>query len=62
MAMTTGELGFDDIFRLDYSTDPGDVVEIAYLPISVILWIAFIVLMPILLTNMLVRNQCTTFI
>ena len=54
MTMTTGELGYEDIFRLDFSTDPGQVDEIAYLPISVILWIVFIVLMPVLLTNMLV--------
>ena len=54
MTMTTGELGYDDIFRFDFSADPGDIVEIAYFPITVILWIVFIVLMPILLTNMLV--------
>ena len=53
MTMTTGELTFDEIFRLDPSGQ-SDASEIAYLPVSAILWIVFIVLMPILLTNMLV--------
>ena len=58
ITMTTGEFEFDSIFR----QAPGGVEfkeinmlgEIPYPPISYMLWIAFIILMPILLTNLLV--------
>ena len=53
MTMTTGELDFDSLFRQDGEHDE----DVAYLPASVILWVFFIVLMPILLTNLLVRLQ-----
>jgi len=45
--MTTGEFEFDTIFfetQLDFVT------------ISYILWIVFVILMPVLLTNLLVRG------
>lgn len=56
MTMTTGEFEFDGIFR----QSPGGAEaaslqgEIPFPPISYILWIVFIILMPILLTNLLV--------
>ena len=51
MTMTTGEFEFDTLFQ-----QGGDNTEdVPYLPVSVILWIIFIILMPILLTNLLVR-------
>ncbi len=56
MTMTTGELDYDAIFRLDPSGGSDDAQEIAFPPISFILWILFIVLMPVILTNMLVRT------
>ena len=52
--MTTGEFEFDSIFRQDPSGGSDDIEEIPFLPISVILWIVFIVIMPILFTNLLV--------
>ena len=54
MTMTTGELDYDTIFRLDPSGGSDDAEEIRFPPISFILWIMFIILMPIILTNMLV--------
>ena len=57
MTMTTGEFEFDDIFRLT----PGGVMSVDEVPrnlpfreVSYILWIIFLILMPILLTNLLV--------
>ena len=59
MTMTTGEFEYDGIFR----QAPGGidaammVREIPFPPVTYILWIVFIILMPILLTNLLVCNQ-----
>jgi transient receptor potential cation channel subfamily A protein 1 len=52
ITMTTGEFEFDTIFR--QSPEVNTEEEIPYPPISYLLWIAFIILMPILLTNLLV--------
>ena len=52
--MTTGELDLDSIFRQDPAGGSDDAEEIPFPPISFMLWIVFIVIMPILLTNMLV--------
>ena len=54
MTMTTGEFEFDSIFRKDYTGERDGVEEIPFPEISYILWIAFVILMPVLLTNMLV--------
>ena len=54
MTMTTGELEFDTIFRQDPSGRSDDVDEIPFPAISTILWVVFVILMPVLLTNMLV--------
>ena len=45
MVMTTGEFEFDTIFF-------SDTLDFAH--VSYILWIIFIILMPVLLTNLLV--------
>ena len=57
MTMTTGEFEFDDIFQ----QTPGGVMSLEEIPgpipfpiVSYILWIIFLILMPILLTNLLV--------
>ena len=49
MAMTTGELGYDEL----YHQQEGEQ-EIAFPPASFLLWIIFLVLMPVLLSNLLV--------
>ena len=54
VTMKAGEFEFDDIFRLDPNGDRDGEEEIPFEGLSYILWIVFIVLMPILLTNMLV--------
>jgi hypothetical protein len=55
MTMTTGEFDFDSIFRQDPVGESDDAEEIPFPQISYILWIVFVILMPVLLTNMLVR-------
>ena len=57
MTMTTGEFEFDNIFQ----QTPGGADDIGSIPgpipfpqVSYILWIIFLILMPILLTNLLV--------
>ena len=66
ITMVTGELGFEDIFALSYdvedplSTD-SSIVGISRRPllssgVAYFMWIVFLVFMPILLSNMLVKN------
>ena len=54
MTMTTGELDYDAIFRLNPAGGSDRLTEIKYPPISYLLWIVFLVLMPVILNNMLV--------
>ena len=54
MTMTTGELDYENIFRLNPAGESDGLSDIKYPPISYILWVLFIVLMPVILTNMLV--------
>jgi len=63
MTMTTGEFEFDPIFRqFPGGAEDGQVSrELPFLPVSVFLWIAFIILMPILLTNLLVSSTTSGF-
>ena len=49
MTMTTGELDYDEIFHQQEGEE-----EIAFPPVSFILWIIFLVLIPVLLNNLLV--------
>ena len=51
MSMTTGELDYDDIFHHREGEE-----EIAFPLISFPLWIIFLVMMPVLLNNYLVRK------
>lgn len=61
MTMTTGEFNYDGIFRQAAGGVGEDEVralgEIAFPQITFILWIIFIILMPILLTNLLVGQR-----
>lgn len=54
MTMTTGEFEFDGIFRQVPGGLGMNFPEIEFVPISFILWIIFLILMPILLMNLLV--------
>ena len=60
ITMTTGEFEYDSIFRQApggvEADDVNELGEVPYPPISYLLWIAFIILMPILLTNLLVSG------
>ena len=58
MSMTAGDFDFDSIFRLDPAGGSDDAEEIPFPPVSYLLWIVFVVVMPILLTNMLVCITC----
>ena len=59
MTMTTGEFEYDAIFR-QFPGGAGqsdlDTNEIPFPGISFFLWIVFLALMPILLTNLLVSS------
>ena len=54
--MTTGELDYDDIFRLNPAGDSEDAQELAFLPTAYILWIPFVIIMPVLFANLLVHR------
>ena len=57
MTMSTGEFDFDVIFRQDPTGESDDAEEIPFPAVSYILWIIFVILMPVLLTNMLVCRK-----
>ena len=66
--MTAGDFSFDTIFRRSPSGESESAQEILFPPISYILWIIFVILMPVLFTNMLVNihlvynlNACKLF-
>ena len=52
MTMTTGEFEFDSLFR--QTGENANVSDIQFPAVTYILWILFLILMPILLTNLLV--------
>ena len=54
MAMTAGDFDFGGTFRLDPSGESDGAEEIPFPPISYIVWLLFVIIMPILLINMLV--------
>ena len=54
MTMTTGELGYDDIFRQFTDDSISSAPEVPFPAISYVMWIIFLILMPILFTNLLV--------
>lgn len=58
MTMTTGEFEYDAIFRQfpGGAEDGVTTEEIPFPEVSFLLWIIFLVLMPILLTNLLVTS------
>ena len=56
VTMTGGEYNFDPIFRQDPAGGNDDDSEVPFYPVSYLVWILFIVLMPILLANMLVSG------
>ena len=59
MTMTTGEFEYDAIFRqFPGGAEVGSTIveDIPFPGVSFLLWIIFLVLMPILLTNLLVSH------
>ena len=59
MSMTAGDFDFGSIFRLDPAGGSDDAEEVPFPPVSYLLWIVFVIVMPILLINMLVCIVCT---
>ena len=55
MTMTTGEMGYEDIFHQASGGSDDDIPPIPFPEVSYILWVIFLILMPILFTNLLVR-------
>ena len=62
MSMTAGDFNFDTVFRLSPSGESENAEEILFLDISYILWIIFVIIMPVLFTNMLVNISKNTII
>ena len=62
LTMTTGEVDYDNLFRQpsEAFTNSKEVPGLPFPEISYILWIAFLVLMPILFTNLLVMQIADT--
>ena len=60
MTMAVGEMDFEEIYRLT-SGGVSDIDEvptpIPYTGVSILLWIFFLILMPILLMNLLVSDS-----
>ncbi len=54
LSMTAGGFDFGSLFRLSPDGESEEAEEIPYLAVSYILWVIFIILMPILLINLLV--------
>lgn len=54
IAMSIGDLGYDELFRQPTGGSPNIVPGIPFPEISYILWIMFIILIPILFSNLLV--------
>ena len=55
LVMTTGEVDDDAIFRLDPAGGSDNVAsELPFLPVAYIVWIPFVIIMPLLFANMLV--------
>ena len=57
LSMTTGSFDFDNTFRRDSSGESDFEEELPFLPVTYILWITFVILMPVLLNNLLVTNK-----
>ena len=58
LIMTSGEMDYEDIFRFQENpTDNSDAIgEISHVAMSHILWVVFVILMPILFANLLVSG------
>ena len=56
LSMTAGDFSFDTVFRHSPSGESENAKDILFPSISYILWIIFVILMPVLFTNMLVNN------
>ena len=56
MTMSSGDLGFDAIFRQFPGGTSEQVDEIPFLQVSCLLWILFLIVMSILFSNLLVSK------
>jgi len=57
MTMTTGELDFENLFRFSSgpsSPEENTDVNLPFMEVSGVLWVIFLIMMPILYTNLLV--------
>lgn len=54
MTYATGNVEFNNLFSLSHSGDSHQ--DLPFLPVSVMLWITFLIIMIILLINMMVRD------
>ena len=54
ISMCIGELGYDELFRQPTGGSTAVILDIPFPEISYILWVIFVILMPILFGNLLV--------
>jgi len=57
MTMTTGELDFENLFRFSSgASSPGEDTDmnLPFTEVSIVVWVFFLIMMPILYTNLLV--------
>ena len=57
LAYITGSADFNGVFALSEGLDGTNLVPIPFLPISIMLWITFVIVMVVLLINMLVSHH-----
>lgn len=61
ISMSTGEQEFDSIFHQEASGGRDVLADVPFPPVSSIMWILFVIFIPILLTNMLVSIHTLIF-
>ena len=57
MTMITGEMDYEGIFRQSSGGTEDQIPELPFPEISYLLWIIFLIMVPILLNNLLVNNR-----
>ena len=63
LTMVVGELDYLDAFGFSYQVVDGDDPGVyrTHLRASLIIWIPFVILIPLVLNNMLVRGLCSPY-
>ena len=54
LSMVVGDFNYDDIFSQDSSGESQTKKELPFPPVTYVLWVVFVILMPLLFNNLLV--------